>query len=659
MQIILKIEEFLKTLFSNIDIKDHSSIINTLEDYYSYGPYKPKVSIEEDIVTVEIDSPTIISQEADYRKAVSLSEKGKYHEAKVVLRDLIKKNPTNSEYHRILGQVLSEEGDHEEAINSLIDALRWDSRNGFALLMMGNVFAKYKRDIPTALKYFDQALKVNPNDYITLNNIGGLLMQEGKFEKAKEYFWDAISLNNEYPNTHLALAMIAEEENDLHSAFYSFIQSIKVNKNKDSLYQNSVKKAFSAAQRIIEFNEGKQIVNEYLHKLEFEGGTQIQVTEDSNIATAAKLEFAENYGRKQHVVRYKPNYPAVEHLITHELVHLDLVIEARKNDLNQLFVTTQEHKSRFLKSIDSTIKKLRKLGIEDTAISRFCSGIFDGINLQVYNTPIDLFIEEKIYNDFPELRPYQFLSWFALLEEGIKAVTNKKVIELSPKEIVSNSKIYNLVNALQFKDLYGIDLIEDFNSMIFELKQAKEFYAEFQEYKNDKEPAEEYEMVLHWAEDLRLENYFELINENEYRNKRTNIDGILESIENDPYDLETIDPYKEWEMDKFQKSHEKTGTNMAVVMFMVDALQYFEGMSKDKIQPIAFEIATLGIQGFRPDKKDYRINSIRGKVFSGYHILAYYYVSWMLALPHMVPELKLPFDEEYKMAISMYKSSSK
>ena len=111
-------------------------------------------------------------------------------------------------------------------------------------------------------------------------------------------------------------------------------------------------------------------------------------------------------------------------------------------------------------------------------------------------------------------------------------------------------------------------------------------------------------------------------------------------------------------MDKFIKSQEGTGTNMVVVMFMVDALQFFYKKPKEDIKKIAYEIALQGTQGYRPDKKDYRINSISGKVFSGYHILAYYYVSCMLAIPEMVLQLNLPYEEEYKLAVTMHKSKS-
>jgi Flp pilus assembly protein TadD len=655
MQIIHKIDDFLFTIFPELMGGGNELIINTLKQYYTYGPYQPKVSIENDWVKIEIDTPTILSQESDYKKTIALCEKGKYSEAKPILKSLIEKNPTNSEYHRIMGQVLSDEGDQEEAINCLIDALRWDSKNGWALLMMGNIFAKYKDDVPTAMKYYDQALIVKPNDNITINNIGANLMQQGKLEEAKKYFWEAIKIDDKYPNTHFALGMIAEMETDLQSAFYSTIKAIKLNKNKDVLYQNSVRQAFEIAKKIIAKDTGKKIYREYRHKLEFEGERTIDVVQDEEIPTAAKIEFAENYEREKHIVKYKPSYPAVEHLVMHELVHLDFVTQARKKDLNQLFISNQTHKTAFIKELEPTIKKLNKMGVAEKSIVDFCSGLFEGMNRQIFNAPIDLFIENFLFNEFSELRPYQFVSLYNMLQEGLKAVTDKRIIELSPKEIISKSKVYNMVNAMQFKELFGLDFIKEFNATTVELKMAADFYEEYLQYKEDKEPAEEYELVLHWAEDLKLDKNFELVSEIEFRTKRTNIDNLLSSIEKDPFDLKTKDPYKEREMEKFQKSEEAIGINMAVVMYMVDALQFFEGKPIDEIKKIAVEIAMQGTQGYRPDQDNYRINSIRGKIFSGYHILAYYYVSWSMAIPEMLKQLQLPYDEEYKMALTIHK----
>ncbi len=371
MQITHKIDDFLFTIFPNIKKGDEQSLINAIQEFYTYGPYKPKVSIEDNWVKINIDTPTIVSQDGDYKKVIALCEKGKYSEAKPILKSLISKNPTISEYHRIMGQILSDEGDQAEAINCLIDALRWDSKNGWALLMMGNIFAKFKDDVPIAMKYYDQALIANPNDNITINNIGANFMQQGKLEEAKKYFWEALRINDKYPNTHFALGMIAEMEADLQSAFYSTIQAIKLNKNKDVLYQNSVRQAFEIAKKIIASDIGKKSFREYRHKLEFEGDRRIDIIQDKEIPTAAKFEFAENYEREVHIVRYNPSYPAVEHLIMHELVHLDFVIQARKDDLNQLFISNQRHKTQFIKRLEPTIKKFNKMGISEKSIADY------------------------------------------------------------------------------------------------------------------------------------------------------------------------------------------------------------------------------------------------------------------------------------------------
>ena len=165
--------------------------------------------------------------------------------------------------------------------------------------------------------------------------------------------------------------------------------------------------------------------------------------------------------------------------------------------------------------------------------------------------------------------------------------------------------------------------------------------------------------MRHWAEDLNLAKNFEFVNETKYREKKTSVDELLDSIESDPYDLKSKDPYKKEEMDQFLKSEEEIGMNMAVVMFMVEALQYFDGMSKEKIVPIAYEIALEGTHGFRPDGKNYAIKSIPKKLFSGYHILAYYYVSWKLGIPEMVDKLQLPYDNEYKLAQTLFKPKDK
>ncbi|HMV45559.1 MAG TPA: hypothetical protein PKD50_23755, partial [Leptospiraceae bacterium] len=84
-----------------------------------------------------------------------------------------------------------------------------------------------------------------------------------------------------------------------------------------------------------------------------------------------------------------------------------------------------------------------------------------------------------IYSEYPELRSYQFLSIYTFIQEGIRAVTDPKTLEVAPTDLISKSKIFNLVTALHYKDLFGFDLIAQFKPTNAELEQAKNFLSEY------------------------------------------------------------------------------------------------------------------------------------------------------------------------------------
>jgi hypothetical protein len=214
--------------------------------------------------------------------------------------------------------------------------------------------------------------------------------------------------------------------------------------------------------------------------------------------------------------------------------------------------------------------------------------------------------------------------------------------------ILSKSKIFNLINALHFKDLFHFDLIDQFKPTKLELNQAEELYTEFKDYCKDKAPAEEYELVNHWAEDLKLDAYFELVPESKHRQKT--LESVLEDIESDPLGANSTDPSEDRKMKKFLEEHYSGEINMAVAMYMADAINYFSKTTQEATKKIAFEIATIGTQGIDPNKKNYSIPSIKNSNFSGYKTLAYYYVSWAIGIPEMLNQLQMPFDKEYDLA---------
>jgi len=461
-------------------------------------------------------------------------------------------------------------------------------------------------------------------------------LQEGKYDEAEKYINASLKINPDYPNANLTLSLIFDKQEKLYESFSQVIKSLQSHKKNDQIQQGMLSQAYSVSRKLIGNGGISKTLSNFRHKLEFDCGKEIDLVEDDTIETPAKIEFAENFNRDNHTLRFKSGFPAIEHLIMHELFHLKLVIDARKEQINQLFISSSD-KFRLFNSDYSTQKqKMVQKGYPEESVKQFMKMMFDGLNLQIYNTPIDLFIEQYIHDEFEELRPWQFISLTKLIENGISAVTDSKVLAVVPPDIISKTKILNLVNAIQFQELYGINYIDKHKPSKIELKQAEQLYNEFLEYRDNKEPAEEYELIQNWGEDLKLNKYFELVGEVQYR-KRTNIEGLLESIENDPLGIKDRDPIKEREERKFKDWQDKKDeVDMSIVMYMVTAIQYLNKLSDSDVKKIAYDIAMQGTQGYSPKKDGYKISSIPDKEFTGSQILAWFYVSWAVAMPDAV-----------------------
>ena len=656
MIIIHRLDDFTFELFPKLKglLRDTESLKNEIVDFYTFGPYRPQVDIENSIATINIDEVKIANEKKDFDKVVALCEKRKYDLAKPILGKLIKNNPTISEYHRILGQIYSDEGDQEKAINFLVDALKWDPRSTYALLMMGNIFARFKDDIKTAMKYYDQVLSVNPKDGIALNNIGANLLQLEKMEEAKRYFELAYEINPNYPNTTYAFGLMASNKGDYLKAFEFGIQSVKNAKTHEPVYKHAVGLINESVIGYTKANNAKAVIEKYLQRIEKESPKKIQITEDDSIPTAAKIELAENHNRDSHYIKYKANYPAYEHLVMHELVHLDFFLQARnaaEGGKNKLFITRNDHKELFIRDNEQTLKKLEQLSYPDKVISDFISSLFSGLTQQIFNAPIDLFIEEFLFNEFPELKPHQFISLTKLLNEGITAVTKKEIVDLTPGQTLNASKIMNLVTAMHFKDLFGIDYTQNYKASASQTKKALQLYKQFLDVKAIRTPASEYNLVEAWSKELNLGKYFELVDENEYRT-RSNLDDIIKDIEENPFGLNKPMPA---DAQKEPLSFEKEPAGqMAVTMYCLSALQLFEKKTKEEIKEIGFEIALLGSQGIDPKNSEKRHNlaSIPGKQFSGLQLLAYMYVAWQQIDP--TKDLEINFKNEYEQAKKMF-----
>ena len=439
MIIIHKIGNFLEELFPELKgkIDNEKLIVDTITDYYTIENIRPDVRVKGGFIEIRIKSEEIITLKTDFNKANILCQNRKFREAIPILKTLIEKNPSNSEYYRTLGQAFSMIGDDEEGINYLIDALKWNPKNNYALIMIGNIFARNKNDIETAQKYYQQVIENDPNDAIAINNLGTNLLQVGKIDEGMEYLLKANAINPDYPNSLYGIGFVNQIRGNNQEAFIYAVKCLKkCGKPEQELSKRAQQLMIETAKAIIKSDIGDKIFEDHRQSLQEKSKREIRVEIDNTLETAASFELAENYKRNYHLIKYNQKYPAVYHLMMHELVHLEYMLDAREANCNKLFVSNQLNNKGFINDLRQHRQKLLKLGLPDESITNTYNSLFKGINRQIYNTPIDLFIEDKLFDEFQDLRPYQFLSLYAIVSEGIKATTDKEVLKYMPPTVL-------------------------------------------------------------------------------------------------------------------------------------------------------------------------------------------------------------------------------
>lgn len=647
MTIAILLQDIDYKYTSNEDLKQY------LEKTYSYFGYKPIVRIDTDWVTITVDDNVFKTTHNDLRQAFAYCEKQQFDKAEPLLKKVVETCPLQADAYRTLGQIYMNRGDYDTAINYNIEALRVDPGNLWALVLMGNIMMR-KGDLDAADGYYNKVLEYHPEDGIALNNVAANYLQRKDFPKAISFFERALKVDKTYMNSYYGLSIAYEQMGELDKAFDYAVQSVKngaVRNENPKTREECLRQISNVAQTIVKQTDYMPIVKDFTAKLEKKGETIIEFEKDNNLKLSATLQYATTHQRGFHKVIYNASKPIYCHYLLHELTHLEMNIEASQIDKNCVIYSSKENIEAFNKKFAAVFSKVAKKfgGAQADTIKK---QMHQGLSLQLMNCPLDLLVEDRIYKNFPTVRPLQFMGLFDQEVTNIKSVEQTSKSKEIPYDIVRQNKIMNIVTALHLKELYGVDLAHYYKPTKADLDLALDLYEEYKAYRDDYKPGEEYEMVGYFIEQLGGSEYCTIENENEFK-KRYNM------ISEDK--AETIEPKSEQEKREITKEFKEThkdGANpaetMMMAMYMLGALQYFDGKPVDEIRKTAMEIAMVGINGISPEKKGYKVASI-DREFGGFEFLAYYYVSWALSEPHMLQKLGLPFDSAYETAKMMFK----
>ncbi|MCB0553455.1 MAG: tetratricopeptide repeat protein [Phaeodactylibacter sp.] len=511
MVIIIPKDELLHILFPGLQPDAaEADILRAFRKQYTIGNYTPDIKIDGAQVAIHFDEHLAQAARETQQRIIALSEKGQYAQAKALLEPIIQAGASNSELYRIYGQILYQEGDTDAAMNHLIDALRWNPENTAALIMLGNLYAQVQDDLPTALQFFQKAVSLQPGDYTALNNLAGILAKTNRMEEALERFHRVLELKPDYPQASYGIALIFEQQGNLLEAFNWAIRALQAASGEYQSMEPTCRKfAYHVAKSYMEATDPEELYGPYLQKLQARSSRPIRLEEATDIPVPAKLLVAEYRHIDTHTVQFKPGQPYATHLIMHELGHLDLILEARQARENQLFVSNDLNYQQFLSRTSKDRQKMLKSGLLSNQADGFLKFLFQGINSQLYNAPLDLFIEERLFHSYPELRPVQFLSLRALYQDAIDGANNKQVGGLAPAFVRNANITLSYVLLLQYRALFGLDLTAEIREPAL-LRKAEGFYQDYLDMKDDKGPGEEYDLIEWWGEDLKLKGLYRL-----------------------------------------------------------------------------------------------------------------------------------------------------
>ena len=606
-----------------------------------------KIVLEGDFVTVSFEENPAAVMEAERltERAAKKAREGQYEKAISLWERVLELQPSRHIARRDLAMAQFERGNMEAAKDHLIEILRFNPKDAWSWVVLGNIYAKGKDDLETAEKHLRRAIELTPNDPWALNSLAAVNLERGRTEEAIRLFRRAIASRPETANPYYGLAMtlhrLGRESEAVQTLRDMFANAEQQDARSRPVFQNA-REIYVAMETVLAkrgHSENFKTVENFRAELEKRSGYPIRVVNaDLPDKTGATIQVAWKHERDYHLIKCREGYPEhlLDHLKAHELKHLEMECAAREAGRNRFYTTTAQTRQTAILSIQNDIRRLQKQGYAEDSIERVVLTLVNGLNAFLFNCPLDMIIETNLRRDMPGMADAQYLSTGVLAREAVEVLKNPQILKLLPRNVARASNALNGAYALFLDDLFagasdhaaayrGLDSFRT-SEKLFDLWRSR-----FPELK----PGDEYDLVNEFAEIVGLRNWYEW--------------------KTDPGEHEaSAEPLKEGTTNP-ELLRDK---HPAAVFFFLDSLQRFERMAPEQVRAVAFEVAMLGREGLdyaSPDKK-YRLKEFPGEEFSGLQMMCFMYAGFKRVAPEH--DLGMDLNDPFLTALSMHERQS-
>jgi len=625
-----------------------SEAIEQIRNVYGFLSKSVTVTIEEGIATITVDDVKA-NQESQAMKTLARASKaaqrGKYRRAIPLFQDVLRTLPDHTVARRELAMALVETGGSAAAKKHLIRVLQLDPNDAWAYLILGNLYYQYEDDLGSADRYYTSAIDLAPDDPYIINSSAVVKAKRGELETAESMFIRAIEVDPAYPNPRHGLALCYRQQGRTEDAL-AVLQQLFAEPESDDPRHVAL---FVTARELYMDLIRQRAVDRHDHNLAaledvFEAysartGIGIELQRDESLATTAKVELAWRYQRPNHVIKYKdPPLAGHVYLLTHEFEHVLLDEEARAAGRNRTYACTPQIRAQIMRILDKDIRRLRqRRNFPAEAVDQYVKMVIDGQINQLYNMPLDMVIDSRIHEKYAFARDSQIVSLVREQVQNQQILTDNQMRGMIPKRIFQANVALNGAMALLLDDLSGsaTDQAAAYRPSGM-LATARRIYDLWAQTMDNWRPGAENDLVDAVATELRMRDWYAWIEEP--------ADAPAPVAPAIPPEGGSTNP------DLLKEPQ----AQMAVTMYMLDALKRYANMGNAEIMQVAGEIALLGQTGldYSASEHQYTLRFLPGESFSGLQLMSLMYVGFKKVQPDI--DTGMPFDDAYAQALSMY-----
>ncbi len=159
-----------------------------------------------------------------------------YNKAFSEINVVLRQDAHNPEGYYLKGMVYKNIEDTAKAISSLQTALQVDPEYRDAVIQLGILYGS--QGDPIALKYYDNAFKMDTLDVFPIYAKGVYHQDKGSFERAKEEYRNAILKDNQYLNAYYNMGYIYMQQDSLQNAYRQYDIITKIQPQDAEAYFN-------------------------------------------------------------------------------------------------------------------------------------------------------------------------------------------------------------------------------------------------------------------------------------------------------------------------------------------------------------------------------------------------------------------------------------